>query len=102
MLYLQHKQDATRELAHCARAGPEIENYPSLPEFPYPYPQGYPQFPPSGHFKPGGQMSSAASAGACEWGGLLSRSIIRDTIGTKSHEAPGSGIGATVPITPNE
>jgi hypothetical protein len=24
-------------------------NYPSLAEFPYPYPLGYPQFPPSSH-----------------------------------------------------
>ena len=30
------------------------------------------------------------------------RIIIRNAIGTKSHEVPGSGIVATVPITPNE
>jgi hypothetical protein len=39
-----------RRHATCRTApklGPQYEIYPSLPEFPYPCPQGYPQFPPS-------------------------------------------------------
>ena len=47
ILWFQRTPYQTRQLPRLPQAGAEMKNYPSLPEFPHPYPPESPQNPPS-------------------------------------------------------
>ena len=81
LLYFQRNHLTTRPLRHCRRTLSIESNYPYLPEFPYPWTLGYPQFSPSASQTTAKEWTRAATRTQPTWHGVLHDQRVREKRG---------------------